>query len=246
MYYNRGMNRIVLAILAIIIAIAAIVAAIFALQNPFAGNAASESTQAKIQSAFQRNSPTPARSPTPTHMPISPEGWETYTDPVHGFSIQYPPNYYVAGSLPLPTHKTTPSYRVISIEPTELLENKEPIGATYAVIIAVDENTSKLTFSNPRTVFGKGPYLKYNSQLIGAKPVDKTSLGGVEAYRVNGCCGTTVRVEADLLAIREGRIYEVTISPRKLEGDRDVNKQVVEDIIATFTFTETLPIAGER
>lgn len=239
------MNRIIIAILAGILAALAVAAALFALQNPFSGESATN-PQATIQSVFQKKEPTQAGTPTPTFTPISPEGWETYIDPVHGFSIKHPPNYYVAGSLALPTHETSPGYRIISIEPTELLENKEPIGATYALVIAVEENTSRLTFQNPRNVFGKGPYLRYDSQHLGAKPVEKTSLGGVEAYRVTGCCGTTVRVEADIIAIRDNRIYEITISPRKLLGDRDVNKKIVEDIIATFTFSETLSISEEE
>ncbi|MBI4098061.1 MAG: hypothetical protein HY426_03400 [Candidatus Levybacteria bacterium] len=179
------------------------------------------------------NKQSPLGSPKPTAEAADPTAdWQTYTSPQLGFSIKYPPNYSLK-------EESNPQYSPgIDLIPNDILNNSTPLTTTYRVSIAVVQNDKHLSLLNPKGMFGKGPLIGYVSEELGNTPVNKIMLDNYEAYRVNGCCGGQVGVEADILTVKNNQVFEINVAPYQIEGNQNKNKQLYEQILSTFKFTE--------
>jgi hypothetical protein len=161
--------------------------------------------------------------------------WKIYTNTGQRFSIKYPSDLYSFKTERLQSGET-----YVVLEPTNAFNYRTPQAVTYSLSIAAVNKTDLAPSlkSNPRSMFGTGPLLMYQSEELGSTAVKDTTLGGLKAYRVDGCCGGAVGVEADIQTIRDGVLYQIVVFPQQLNGDPDVNKKVYEDILATFQFLQ--------
>jgi len=157
--------------------------------------------------------------------------WKTYTNQEAKYSIQYPPQYSIRIRDDL-------SYRAGST-----IELSSP--SYFDITIAVAWNTNKLSLDNPRGLFGSGPLENY--KLPPDIEVKQAFLGGIRAFRIDHCCGGYDGVETEIKALKDGKIYDVVVTPdsRGYQGTKysddlknPYNKRVFEEIISTFTLIQ--------
>ena len=171
----------------------------------------------------------PLVSPAPPKITEDPatSDWKTYIDSKNGFSIKYPPSY-------LPKTDVLQTAGIL-LNPSETLNNSKPLTVTYQVYVAVFPNNKNLSNSNLKTMFGNGTITSYTPELLKNVSVNETLVDGNKAYRINGCCGGESGTEADILILKDNKIYEIQVVPNQTEG-KDTNKQLYEQILSTFRF----------
>ena len=198
--------------------------------NPFSQPAPSSQapTGTRFSPTVAQSSATPLPSSGRTAVTAS---WKTYTNITYGYSIQYPPQY---------------SIRIrdgLSYGASSTIELSSP--SNFDITIAVARNTNNLSLDNPRGLFGSGPLENYN--LPPDIEVKQAFLGGIRAFRLDHCCGGYDGVEAEIKALKDGKVYDVVVTPdsRGYQGTKysdDLKnpdkESVVEEIVSTFTFIQ--------
>lgn len=177
-------------------------------------------------------------SPVQTNQSTANEtnSWKTYVSDELGFSIQYPEDLYTLKAQKLTTQGENYGKSFISLEPNDIFNSKKPLAVTYAVSIAAVPNSSDYSLTAPKRFFGNGPLISYIPEMLGDTPINETTLGGMKAYRVKGCCGGQAGIEADIQTIKDGKIYQIVVAPRQISGDQETNKEIYERIISSFKF----------
>lgn len=159
--------------------------------------------------------------------------WSTY-QATRFYQIEYPLDKYSIRSGPANINASWPG--IINLEPNDIFNEEKPLAVTYQVSIGIKENKEGYTRENLEQYFGKGLFIKYGKDSLKDIEIKNTKLGGLDALRIDGCCGGQVGVEANIVALKGDKIYEIIINPAQTSGNPDKNKAIYEKIIETFKF----------
>ena len=180
----------------------------------------------------------PTQIPTTMQGQVVPANWKTYSNSELGFSLKYPEDQYTLKVQKLSGQGENYGKTFISLEPNDTFNNQKPLAVTYAVSVATVPNSNNYSLSNPRQLFGNGPLISYIPEMLGDTPVNETTLGGIKAYRVNGCCGGQAGIEADIQTVKGGQVYQIVVAPRQVSGNSQTNKDIFEKIVSSFKFSK--------
>jgi hypothetical protein len=161
------------------------------------------------------------------------DSWEVYSA-TGVYSFRYPAELYVIRS----ENKLEASWPgVIILEPRESFNIKEPLAQTYRVSIAIHPNDQGFdpAYNAIELLSSGGILLRYDSQLLdGANRIQDHSIGGMPAWRVDELPVGQAGVASQIMAVRNGLIYEWVIEPVQTSGGTR-NRYLLEEILATFT-----------
>lgn len=127
---------------------------------------------------------------------------------------------------------------IIDIEPNDIFNQQKPAAVTYQVSIGIKENKEKYTKETLDQYFGNGLFIQYGGDSLKDAEIKKTMLGGVDALRIDGCCGGQAGVEANIISLKGNKIYEIMVVPIQVSGDPEKNKDIYEQVISTFKFLD--------
>jgi hypothetical protein len=189
----------------------------------------------------------PAGTVTPDSnaRPILAEGWQAFKAD-SGYEIRYPLEQYSIRNAPSSPEVLYPGVKVI--EPNDASYYAEPRVVTYKISIAVTPNTQGLSLDDPAQLLAHSAIYSYDSGVLAGHDIREVTLDGVKALRVDDLEVGPAGVTAQIVTIRNDRIYELLVEPHQITGNLAVpfqvgeaspeNEDLFEAIIATFRFSE--------
>lgn len=196
----------------------------------------------KATSPVVQNTPKPNITPSPTSTDET-SSWKTCENKEYGFSIKYPQDYYEEVD-----QKSSQGFplKCLLLQPKESLANKKPLVTTYKLSIGVANNTGNLTLDKPENLLGNGPVTTYKwSDFKNEASIREIIFDNFKAYRADKCCGGMAGAEADIMTIKNNKVYEIFIEPHSVsEKEDDFNKKIYEQILSTFKFLDQASSPG--
>jgi len=181
-------------------------------------------------------------TPAPSEPSTAASVWQAFKAD-SGYEIRYPLEQYSIRNAPSSPEVLYPGVKVI--EPNDSFYYLEPRAVTYKISIAVTENQQNLSLEQ---LLANGAILQYDPGLLAGHDIREVSLDGQKAFRVDDLEAGPASVTAQIIAIRDSRIYEILVEPHQIVGNQAVpfqvgeaspqNKDLFEAILATFKFSE--------
>lgn len=165
--------------------------------------------------------PQPTDKPSPDTSTIDTDdttNWKTYANTKAGFSVKYPPDFSVEETYSSPS--LNPKYYSESIVYVSFM-NKGMF-----VNIAVAKGKNNFTIDN---ALGKGPYLSYVDSFLEGKGIQKFTVDGVNAIRVDNIPAGQAGEGSDTIFIKDGKVFQITSTPMD-------SLKIVDQILPTFKF----------
>jgi len=187
------------------------------------------------------------QSPTNQAMPdaVSTATWKTFKAD-SGYEISYPLELYSMRNGLSPSDVLFPGIKVL--EPNDWFYYQEPRAVTYKLSIAVRENAQSLSFDDPKPLLAQSAIVAYDPELLTEGSIQQVTLDEVNALRVDDLPVGPAGITAQIVAIRNDRIYELLIEPHQLTGNQAepfqmgevlaANRQWIDGIIDTFKFSD--------
>ena len=185
------------------------------------------------------NQLTPTSSVFPILTQILPmdetANWKTYTA-TGIYEIQYPLAYYSikSGSI----NQMTEWPGVISIYPNDSLNDKKPLAATYSIDISIFNNSNNLSSNEPEKLFG-GNNVQFSPSPEEIKRIKEITLGGIKFYRLDDLPYGQSGIKADMVTIKNNKIYEIQVMPVQVSGNLETNIKFFNQILSTFKFLDS-------
>lgn len=181
-------------------------------------------------------------TPAPSEPSTAASVWQAFKAD-SGYEIRYPLEQYSIRNAPSSPEVLYPGVKVI--EPNDSFYYLEPRAVTYKISIAVTENQQNLSLEQ---LLANGAILQYDPGLLAGHDIREVSLDGQKAFRVDDLEAGPASVTAQIIAIRDSRIYEILVEPHQIVGNQAVpfqvgeaspqNEDLFEAILATFKFSE--------
>lgn len=153
--------------------------------------------------------------------------WRVYADRERRFSIRLPRDYFAEVDKELD----------FGAGPTVVIK---PIREGFSISIATMPQKQDVRVRGSRWLFGLGPLIKYE-RLPENVAVKTVCWDGVEAFRVDHCCGGYDGVEAEIKTVIENTLYEVVVTPDEYYLDKvgkNGQRDQVEEMLSTFRFSD--------
>lgn len=177
----------------------------------------------------------PTENPIATVAATAEMHWKKFTAPESGYAISYPLELYSMRVGPRSLGALFPGARVL--EPNDLFTYLLPGISTYTIAMVARENTQGLTLDTPAAVFADGVLIDDSAQDLAGRPIEQITLDGEAALRVTDLPIGLAGVKAQIVAIHNGRIYEIVVEPRTI-SDTESDDGWTERILATFEFVD--------
>ena len=189
--------------------------------------------------------PTGTVAPDSNAQPIVAGGWQVFKAD-SGYEVRYPLEQYSIRNAPSSPEVLYPGVKVI--EPNDAFYYAEPRVVTYKISIAVTENAQGLSLDDPAQLLAHSVIYPYDPGALAGHDIREISLDNVKAVRVDDLEVGPTGITAQIVAIRNNRIYELLVEPHQITGNQAVpfqigeaspeNEELFEAIIATFKFAE--------
>jgi inhibitor of cysteine peptidase len=170
------------------------------------------------------------------------ERWQRYGAD-SGYEISYPlATYSMRNGLFSPSTVLYPGVKVL--EPNDSFSYRTPRAENYQLSIAVHTNEQQLSLADAKQLLSRGSLIQYDPALLSDHPVISTTLGGVQAVRVDDLPVGPAGITTQIMAIHNTFVYEVLVEPHLLTTNQaepyvagapsTENRALVEKMLATF------------
>jgi hypothetical protein len=143
--------------------------------------------------------PTEQPIPLPTTDPTN--SWLTYAN--KSFSIKYPERFTVKEQT-----------LNVSLAYPKMYSSVTFTDQVSTITITAAKNSLNLTLNN---ALGSGPHLRYEKSLAANKPTKTVNMYGITGIMVEHIAAGTRGVGADVMAIEDGKVYQITIEPKDID-----------------------------
>lgn len=165
-----------------------------------------------------------------------PSDTRTYQAPDLGYTFDYLLDHYSVrpGFIPSGAEILFPG--VITIDPNDSLIYRDGKGLVFKVSIAAVFAPDGASLD--KSLFGTGPLIQYESDLLESKVIQDIKFGSVAALRVDDVpVGPTGSI-TDIIALHEGLLYELLIEPVGEERGGVFGRNLINNILKTFQFAD--------
>lgn len=158
----------------------------------------------------------------------------TYQAPDLGYTFDYPLDHYSVRQSLLPASGEVLFPGVIIIDPNDSLIYRDGKGLVFKVSIAAVIAPEGAALD--QSLFGTGPLIQYEPDLLESMTVQEIMFGDVAALRVDEVPAGPTGSITDIIALHEGLLYELLIEPVGEERGGVFGRNLVNNILKAFRF----------